>query len=103
MLLVNQEVSQILEGPRLVLGLPGGSVVKNPPANAGDVGLIPGSGRSLEKERAVFLPVFLPGKSQGQRSLVGYNPLGHERVRQRLNNNRIVSGEFIEKFQLLGW
>ena len=25
---------------------PGGSVVKNPPADAGDVGLIPGSGRS---------------------------------------------------------
>ena len=25
----------------------GGSVVKNVPANAGDVGLIPGSGRSL--------------------------------------------------------
>jgi len=28
------------------LGCPGGSVVKNPPANAGDAGLIPGSGRS---------------------------------------------------------
>ena len=28
------------------LGLPGGSVVKNPPANAGDVGLIPESRRS---------------------------------------------------------
>ena len=28
------------------LGFPGGSVVKNPPANAGDVGLISGSGRS---------------------------------------------------------
>ena len=28
----------------------GGSVVKNPPANAGDTGSIPGSGRSLEKE-----------------------------------------------------
>ena len=27
-------------------GLPGGSVVKTPPANAEDVGLIPGSGRS---------------------------------------------------------
>ena len=27
-------------------GFPRGSVVKNPPANAGDVGLIPGSGRS---------------------------------------------------------
>ena len=30
-------------------GFPGGSVVKNPPANARDVGLIPGSGRSLGK------------------------------------------------------
>ena len=26
---------------------PGGSVLKNPPANAGDVSLIPGSGRAL--------------------------------------------------------
>ena len=31
------------------LGFLGGSVVKNPPANAGDVGLIPGLGRSLGK------------------------------------------------------
>ena len=30
----------------LSLGLPGGTVVKNPPANTGDVSLIPGSGRS---------------------------------------------------------
>ena len=29
------------------IGFPGGSVVKNPPANAGDTDLIPGSGRSL--------------------------------------------------------
>ena len=28
------------------MGFPGGAVVKNPPANAGDTGLIPGSGRS---------------------------------------------------------
>ena len=27
-------------------GFPGGSAMKNPPANAGDTGLIPGSGRS---------------------------------------------------------
>ena len=31
------------------LGFLGGSVVKNPPANAGDIGLIPGLGRSLGK------------------------------------------------------
>ena len=28
------------------MGFPGGSVVKNPPASAGNVGSIPGSGRS---------------------------------------------------------
>ena len=28
------------------MGSPGGSVVKNPPANAGNVGSIPASGRS---------------------------------------------------------
>ena len=33
-------------------GFPGGSVVKNPPANAGDVGLLPGSGDPLEKGMA---------------------------------------------------
>ena len=30
------------------MGFPSGSVVKNPPANAGDAGLIPGSERSPE-------------------------------------------------------
>ena len=30
----------------MMLGLAGGSVVKNPPANAGDEGSIPGLGRS---------------------------------------------------------
>ena len=39
--------------------------------NTGDADSIPGSGRSLEKEMATF-PGFLPGKSQGERSLVGY-------------------------------
>ena len=30
----------------MYVGFPGGSVVKNPPASAGDMGLIPGLGRS---------------------------------------------------------
>ena len=33
---------------------------------------------SLEKETATHTPVFLPGKSHGQRSLVGYSPRGSE-------------------------
>ena len=49
-------------------------VVKNPPANAGDtrdMGLIPGSGRSPGGGKATT-PVFLPGESHGQRSMVGF-------------------------------
>ena len=34
------------------MGFSDGSMVKNPPANTGDVCLIPWSGRSLEKEMA---------------------------------------------------
>ena len=47
-------------------------MAKNPPASAGaigDSGSIPGSGRS----RTQPTPVFLPGKSHGQRS-----PWGHK-------------------------
>ena len=55
---------------------PGGLVVKNPAANAGDVDSILGQKDPLEKEMAT--QVFLPGKSLGQRSLVGYNPWDHK-------------------------
>ena len=53
-------------------------VVKNLPANAGDVGSIPGSGRSPGEGNGNFTPVFLPGGSHGQRSLVGYSPWGRK-------------------------
>ena len=39
------------------MGFPGGSVVKNPPANAGDASLISKSGRSLEREMATHSSV----------------------------------------------
>ena len=51
-------------------------VVKNPPANAGDKKMqawLMGREDPLEKQMAPT-PVFLPGKSHGQRSLVGYSP-----------------------------
>ena len=35
------------------VGFPGSSVVKNPPANAGDLGLIPGRKDPLEEEMAI--------------------------------------------------
>ena len=39
------------------LGIPGGSLVKNPPANTRDTSLIPGSGRFLEKEMATHYSI----------------------------------------------
>ena len=48
-------------------------MVRNLPANAGDKGLILGSGRSPGGGHG-NPSVFLPGESHGQRSLVGYGP-----------------------------
>ena len=66
----------------MVLGFPGGSVIiKNLPTNAGDtgdLGSIHELGRHPGWRNWQPIPVFLPGKSHGQRSLVGYSPWGHK-------------------------
>ena len=54
-------------------GFPDGSVVKNPLANAGDTGSTLGQEDPLQPT-----PVVLPGKSHGQRSLLGYSPWGYK-------------------------
>ena len=60
----------------LTVGFPGSSMVKNPPANVGDTGWIPGLGRFPWRRKWQPTPVFLPGESHGQRSLVGDSPWG---------------------------
>ena len=57
-------------------GFPGGSEVKASTSDAGDLGLIPGSGRFPWRRKWQPTPVFLPGESHGRRSLVGYSPWG---------------------------
>ena len=52
-----------LRGERLLL----------PMQEIGDLGSIPGSERFPEEGNG-NLPVFMPGKSHGHRSLVGYSP-----------------------------
>ena len=47
--LLHYYISYILLSVVLSKGFPGGSVIKNPPANTGDVGSIPASGRSPGK------------------------------------------------------
>ena len=55
-------------------------MVKDPLANAGDDASIPGSGKIHWRRKWQLTPAFLPGKSHGKRSLVGYSPWGHKRV-----------------------
>ena len=59
------------------LSYSGGSVVKNLTANAGDLGSIPGSGRSPGEGNGKPLQ-YSCLKFHGQRSLVGYSPWGCE-------------------------
>ena len=61
-------------------GFPGGSVVKNPSAIAGDARLIPGSGRSPGEGNGHPLQCSGLQNSHGQRSLAGHSPWGHKTV-----------------------
>ena len=73
-------------------------VVKNLPANAGDIGnmgSIPGSGKSLGGGHFPPwqpTPVLLPGESHGQRSLAGLLSMGLQKSQtdtiQRFNCNK---------------
>ena len=67
----------------LLWGFPDGSVVKNLPAK--QEMWVPSLGREgpLEKEMTTY-SIILPGKSYGQRRLLGYSPWGHKRVRHNL-------------------
>ena len=67
----------LLRGPRETRASQVALVVKNPPANAGDVrdlGLIYESGRSPGGGHGNPIPVFLPGEVHGPRRLAGYSP-----------------------------
>ena len=58
---------------------PGGSVVKNLPA-VQKMHFDPWVGKSPCRRAWQLSPVFLSGKSNGQRSLVGYSPWGCKRA-----------------------
>ena len=63
-----------------IYSLPGGASGKDPSASAGDITDVvwsPGQEDPLEEEMTTT-PVFLPGKSHRQRSLVGYSSKGQK-------------------------
>ena len=62
-----------------VQGFPTDSDGKGSTCNAGDLGSIPGLGRSSGEENGNPL-IFLPAESHGQRSLGGLQSMGSQRV-----------------------
>ena len=77
---------------RLFYDFPAGSVVKNPPAvreTCRRHGFDPWVRKLPWWRKWQPTPVFLPGKSHGQRSLMGYSPRGHtgSDVTEWLNSN----------------
>ena len=71
-------------------GFPGGSLVKNLPANAGDLGSIPGLRRCPGEGNSNPLQYSCLGNPMDRGSLAGYSPWGHKEYNttQRQNNNR---------------
>ena len=67
--------------------LPGGSVVKNPPVNAG-APFSPRVWKTPWRRKWPPSAVLLPGKSHRQRSLAGWSPWGRKRVRHNLAAKR---------------
>ena len=67
-------------------GFPGGSVVKNLPANAGDAVSIPGSGRSPGGGHGNPFQYSCLENLHGQKSLAGYSPWDQKKSQTRLSN-----------------
>ena len=67
-----------------LIGLPGNSVVKQSTCQCRRCRFNPWIGKIPQRRKWQPTPVFLPGKSHGQRSLAGYSPWGHKRVRNNL-------------------
>ena len=76
-------IQQIKHNMKFDTGTPGGSVVKNPSANAGDVGSIPGLGRSPGKGNVNLLQYSCLGNLM-DREAWWASPWGRKRVRHDL-------------------
>ena len=63
----------------------GGLVVKNPPANSGEVSCIPGSGRSPREEMATLSSI-LAGKIPWTEVCGGLQPIGSQKSQTQFNN-----------------
>ena len=73
----SREAASLISHLHLTPGFPGGTVIKNLPANAGDArdsGLIPWIRKIPWSRDLQPTPVFMPGESPGQRNQLGCSP-----------------------------
>ena len=84
-------------------GLPWWISGKESAFDTGDVGLIPGLGISPGEGNGNPILYLLPGKSHGQRSLVGYSPWGHKEpdTTERLGTTHSTAMKSVAKFWFL--
>ena len=84
------------------LGFPGGSIDKESSCNAGDLGSIPGVGRSPGGGHGNPLQYSCLENHQGQRGLVGYSPRGCKESDMtewlRTGNGNLFQYSCLEKF-----
>ena len=73
---LGSDTTMYLKEIKPFLGFPGGSEVKGPACNAGDLGSIPGLERFPWRREWQPTPVFLPGEFHRQRNLAGYSLWG---------------------------
>ena len=71
------------------MGFPGGLVIKNPPANAGDMGLIPGSGRSPGEQTGNPVQYSCLGNPMDRGTGSLYSPWGCKRIRHDLTTQQV--------------
>ena len=77
--------SLMLLGFAFVFGLPWRLIGKESACQCTRCGFDPWVGKILQRRKWQPTPVFLPGKSHGQRSLADYSPWGHK-SRTQLND-----------------
>ena len=80
-------------------GFPGGSDGNESACSVGDLGSIPGLGRSPGAEHGNLPPVFLIGESHEQRSLAGYSPWGRKEADMTKHSTHLKN----TNWQLSSW
>ena len=89
------------------MGFPGGSVDKESACNAGDLGLIPGLGGSLEKGMATHSSILawrIPWTEEpGRLQSMGWQRVGHTEWLSLSQNRMVVASGWREGEMGTGW